>query len=143
MNVRSKESRVFDQFTEFPRQVGSVHLGVVGIINALSGVGLVYASGSDRLLAVLVQTLLAATDDLSVLMNGPAIEAVATYGALITGLCLFGLAVGQISGARNAYAGQKWSHAMTFGFSGLLNPLSLPLALIAVVLTWLTKHQFD
>lgn len=129
--------------THRTRTVGALHLALAGVVNFATGVGLAYASVSGRLMRFLFYNLDHYVTTMTVLARAEDVVFVATDVALVAGLALTALGVAQVRYSRGAYRGRRWNRSLRWSTAGAVNPLALPLALIAVASLYASKARFD
>lgn len=129
--------------TALTRRVGAFHLGLVGVVQVGVGLVLAYGGVTGRILQTTIAELGFVFDGIGAIEHGPLLAFAATRLAPALGVILVGLGVLAFVGAQRAAAGTEYRLAVAGGLGGLLDPLTAPLALIALALLWLCRVQFD
>lgn len=128
--------------TDLTRKVGSLHLAVAGLVNVLTGVALGVLLVSGEFVSLLVATLPSVVDEVALVANAPLILWVAARGAPVASVALALVGVVQFSAGWYAYRARRWSRGIGAALLGSVNPVTLPLGLVAVILLSLSRAQF-
>jgi len=132
-----------DLVTYRTRKVGAVHLAVGGACNVVVGAALVALSVRGELLGLLIATLPTFVDEVVFVANAPTLRAIALRVAPVAGVGLLAVGFLQVHGGWRAYHARRWSRSVRSAVLMAVNPATLPLAIVAVVLLSLSRDQFS
>lgn len=128
--------------SDWTRTVGSLHLAVAGLVNVAVAVSVGSLVLRGRLLSLVVGLLPAVIDEVELVANAPLIVRSATWGGPVLGVLLLVVGALQLYSSWHTYRRRRWVWGIGSGIAGAVNPLVLPLVIVAVVLLALSKNQF-
>lgn len=124
------------------RVAGSAHLGLAGVVNAVTGVWLVWIAGSEWATRWLIDLFVGTLGELGGLYRGDLISLLSNWVLLALGVLVLVVAGGQLLSAWRAYGGRSPRHAIGMSLAGSLNPAALPLGLVAAALIAVSRDDF-
>lgn len=119
------------------RVAGSVHLGLAGLINTLTGGILLYLGTTERLVRLAFAELETYVSKQLLVEQGDTIVALATTGAIFVGVALVLIGLATLSVVGPSLDGRRPSYWGAAIVGSLLNPLAAPLAGLAFILLWI------
>lgn len=128
--------------SDWARKVGSLHLAVAGLVNVAVAIGLGSLVLRGRLLSLAVGLLPTVVDEVELVANTPLIVRSATWGGPVIGILLLVVGALQLYSSCYTYRRRRWAWGIGSALPGTVNPLVLPIVLVAVVLLALSKSQF-
>lgn len=128
--------------SDWTRKVGSLHLAVAGLVDVAVAIGLASLVLRGQLLSLLIDLLPTVVDEVELVANAPFIVRSAAWGGPVLSVLLLGVGALQLYSGWHAYRRRRWAWGIGSGIAGMVNPLALPLVLVAVVLLVLSKRQF-
>ena len=135
----STESSVVSHRT---RLAGCAYLLVGSAGNLLAASVLLVALFGNSLARPVIVLSAQFFDDVHLLADGSVIDPLVSFIALAYTFVLGVLALYQTFVARRAYRGDAWQHSIVASLSVLLNPLLVPVGLVALVLFGISRHEF-
>lgn len=117
-------------------------MALAGAGNVLMGLFGWYLVARGGLVPLVVANLPPTVDEVTIVANAPLL-----VDLIVVGVPLFGtvsILVGgvQFSASRRAYHARSWTQCVGASVVGLVNPVTAPLSLVAVVLLTLAQNQF-
>jgi hypothetical protein len=119
------------------RRVGTVHLGLAGVVNSVTGVVLVFLATSGRLASWVFTEHGRFITAQELVQESPTILFAATTGAVIIGIVLVALGTAGIVVTYRRFQGRDTKRSSSVVVASAINPLTLPLSFVSGVLTWL------
>lgn len=124
------------------RTLGAGHLALAGAIDATTGAVVAYLALTDRLVVPVLTVLSGTVLPYEALRMGNRTVVLVSTGALVAGIVLCLVGVCQVVLSRAALEGRRWRASAAAAVGGVVNPIALPVAAIAVTFLLSAREEF-